>query len=92
MYFIKQGDCLELMKDIPDESIDLIVTDPPYGINFQSNFRNKKYKHIKNDTDLKWIQDFCNISFNKLKNNSAIYIFCSWHNVDIFKSIIQKKI
>ena len=24
------GDCLELMKDIPDKSIDLIVTDPPY--------------------------------------------------------------
>ena len=26
------GDCLELMKDIPDKSIDLIVTDPPYKI------------------------------------------------------------
>ncbi|NMA75572.1 MAG: site-specific DNA-methyltransferase [Bacteroidales bacterium] len=25
------GDCLELMKDIPDKSIDLILTDPPYG-------------------------------------------------------------
>ena len=25
-----QGDCLELMKDIPDNSVDLIVTDPPY--------------------------------------------------------------
>ena len=25
------GDCLEVMKDIPDNSIDLIVTDPPYG-------------------------------------------------------------
>jgi DNA modification methylase len=25
------GDCLELMKDIPDGSIDLILTDPPYG-------------------------------------------------------------
>jgi DNA modification methylase len=25
-----KGDCLELMKDIPDKSIDLIVTDPPY--------------------------------------------------------------
>ena len=24
------GDCLELMKDIPDGSVDLIVTDPPY--------------------------------------------------------------
>ena len=27
-----QGDCLEVMKDIPDKSIDLILTDPPYGI------------------------------------------------------------
>jgi DNA modification methylase len=25
-----QGDCLELLKDIPDKSIDLILTDPPY--------------------------------------------------------------
>ena len=28
---LRHGDCLELMKDIPDGSIDLIVTDPPYG-------------------------------------------------------------
>jgi len=27
------GDCLELMKQIPDKSIDLVLTDPPYGIN-----------------------------------------------------------
>ena len=26
-----QGDCLELIKDIPDKSIDAIITDPPYG-------------------------------------------------------------
>ena len=26
-----QGDCLEIMKDIPDGSVDLILTDPPYG-------------------------------------------------------------
>lgn len=28
---ILQGDCLELMKDIPDGSVDLILCDPPYG-------------------------------------------------------------
>ena len=27
---LKQGDCLELMKDIPDGSVDLTVTSPPY--------------------------------------------------------------
>jgi site-specific DNA-methyltransferase (adenine-specific) len=26
-----QGDCLELMKNIPDNSIDLVLVDPPYG-------------------------------------------------------------
>ena len=28
---LRQGDCLELMKSIPDGSIDAIITDPPYG-------------------------------------------------------------
>ena len=28
---LMQGDCLEKMKDIPDGSVDLILTDPPYG-------------------------------------------------------------
>ena len=28
---LRQGDCLELMKDIPDGSVDLVLTDPPYG-------------------------------------------------------------
>lgn len=31
MIDLRQGDCLELMKDIPDGSIDMILTDPPYG-------------------------------------------------------------
>jgi len=28
------GDCLDVMKDIPDKSIDLVLTDPPYGVGF----------------------------------------------------------
>ena len=34
---IYQGDCLELMKDIPDKFIDLVLTDPPYGIGIIKN-------------------------------------------------------
>jgi DNA modification methylase len=26
------GDCLELMREMPDKSVDLVLTDPPYGI------------------------------------------------------------
>ena len=27
------GDCLDVMKGLPDNSVDLVLTDPPYGIN-----------------------------------------------------------
>ena len=38
--YIKQGDCLELMKEITDGSIDLIVTDPPYKVTARGNAGN----------------------------------------------------
>jgi 16S rRNA G966 N2-methylase RsmD len=31
MINLMHGDCLELMKTIPDKSIDMVLTDPPYG-------------------------------------------------------------
>ena len=31
MIDLRKGDCLEVMQDIPDKSIDCIITDPPYG-------------------------------------------------------------
>ena len=33
-----QGDCLEVMKNIPDKSVDLVLTDPPYNIARDNNF------------------------------------------------------
>ena len=32
MIDLRKGDCLELMKDIPDKSIDFLITDPPFGL------------------------------------------------------------
>jgi site-specific DNA-methyltransferase (adenine-specific) len=34
------GDCLEVMKDIPDNSIDLVITSPPYNLNIRKTFGN----------------------------------------------------
>ena len=35
------GDCLEVMKDWPDNCVDLVLTDPPYGINLDNDWQNK---------------------------------------------------
>ena len=33
------GDCLEIMQQLPDKSIDLVLTDPPYGIDYNPNWK-----------------------------------------------------
>lgn len=40
MIDLRCGDCLEIMKDIPDNSVDLIVTSPPYNKGYWSINRN----------------------------------------------------
>ena len=85
------GDCLELMKNIPNGSVDLVLTDPPYGMGFQSKYRKEKYSKIVNDGGLDWLEKYVDECFRILKENTAVYFFCSWHNVDIFKQSIEKK-
>ena len=45
-YKLLHGDCLERMKDIPDGSVDLILTDPPYNIARDNNFHTMGRKGI----------------------------------------------
>lgn len=91
MVNLQQGDCLELMKGIPDESVDMVLTDPPYGIAFQSGYRASRYEKIKGDQSLDWLDDLVEEIFRVSKNNTAHYMFCSFHHVDIFKQAIQKR-
>jgi site-specific DNA-methyltransferase (adenine-specific) len=40
------------IKEVANNSVDLVLTDPPYGMSYQSNRRKEKHKSIKNDTNL----------------------------------------
>ena len=84
------GDCLERMKEIPDGSVDMVLTDPPYGMDFQSNRRNEKYAKMKNDSCLNWLDFFSDELFRVSAENTAHYVFCSFHNVDKFKQSLEK--
>lgn len=90
-YDLRNGDCLEVMKEIPDGSVDMVLTDPPYGMEFQSNYRNERYSKIKNDKDLSWLNVLVDELFRVTADNTAHYVFCSFHNVDKFKQALEKK-
>jgi len=85
-----QGDCLAEMKNISDESIDMVLTDPPYGMSFRSNYRKNRYGYIENDSVLDWIELFSKECFRVAKNNTAHYVFCSFHHIEKFKTVLSR--
>jgi len=63
-----QGDCLELMKDIPDNSIDLIVTSPPY-------FNAKKYSQYDNvESYMNTMRKIFQKAYNIIKESRMVII------------------
>lgn len=86
---IYNEDCLAGMKNIPDCSVDLVVTDPPYLISYKTGRRiNKKHKFTKeiiNDDNPKVISEYIKECHRIMKNNTAMYMFCSFDKVDFFK-------
>ena len=85
-----QGDCLELMKHIPDGSVDMILTDPPYGMSFVSGFRKVAFNAIANDSSLEWIDDLASELHRITKDDTAHYVFCSYHHIDKFKQAFER--
>ena len=89
--FVNQVLCIdwqEGIKQVFDNSIDLVVTDPPYGMAYRSNRRAVKHKSIQNDNDLFWLGDWCKELKRVCKPEAHLYIFCSWHNIDVFKQTL----
>jgi site-specific DNA-methyltransferase (adenine-specific) len=69
---IYHGDCREILPGLPD--VDLVLTDPPYGIEFRSNYRQVRHERITGDgelpVDLVWLA--------MSKATRAAYFFCRW--------------
>lgn len=90
-----EGDCLEIMPlEIEDNSIDLIVTDPPYLINYRTSRRSDKNhdfcSSIINDDNPDLIKKAIKECYHVLKDDSALYMFCSPDTIDFFKKACEK--
>lgn len=85
------GDCLEIMPDLPPESVDLVLTDPPYAINYRSNRRvaRPKFDHMDSDIPGDWIERFAVETFRLLKNDRHLYCFCRHDTYPLFYNAFE---
>jgi site-specific DNA-methyltransferase (adenine-specific) len=83
------GNCLDVLKDIKDDSIDLIVTDPPYKITSRGNSGNtggmlKSKLSMKGDifnhNDIN-VMDYAPEFYRVLKDGTHLYVMCNQINL-----------
>lgn len=82
-YKLFHDNCLEIIKKIPNESIDLILTDIPYNISKENNFKTMKDRKGRNGIDFgEWDKAFNTESLINIvpliKSGGSLVTFCSF--------------
>ena len=101
---LRFGDCLDILKKIPDNYVDMIFTDIPYGINFKSNRQgiDRKRSVARQGDIINKEQYFSEInndnsipsidwlyeSYRILKDGTAIYVCVHWETFGELKNQI----
>lgn len=87
---IYQGDALEMMDAIPSGSVDLIVTDPPFAIDFRAQRMNynrtgrhvlEGYREISPDDYAGFTRVWLDAAYRVLSSSGSIYVFSGWNRL-----------
>ncbi|WP_347449337.1 DNA methyltransferase [Pantoea stewartii] len=72
-----RGDSVQVMAGFPDNSIDFILTDPPYLV----GFKDRSGRSIAGDVNDDWVLPASRQMYRVLKNNSLAVSFYGWNRV-----------
>jgi site-specific DNA-methyltransferase (adenine-specific) len=75
------GDWRESIANLEDGAVKLLLTDPPYGMSYQSGRNGDRHENIKNDTQdvaVGELWDCMKECFPKLQENAHVLCFCHW--------------
>ncbi len=77
---ILHGNCIEVMRQLPAGSIDFILTDPPYLV----NYRDRDGSSIQNDNNADWLKPAFKEAYRVLRPDSFMVTFYAWNKIDRF--------
>lgn len=80
------GDCIEVMKRMPENSVDFILTDPPYIASYKS----REGQTLANDDNSAWLKPAFSQMYNVLRPNAFAVSFYGWPKVDLFFNAWKK--
>lgn len=74
------GDCIEVLKTVPANHVDFVLTDPPYLV----GYKDREGRSIKNDIESDWLKPAFRQVFRVLKADSLCVSFYGWSKTDLF--------
>jgi len=74
------GDAKALLREMPSESVDMVLTDAPYLVNYQS----RDGRAVRNDNNPEAVLSVFPELYRVLKHNSYCLVFCGWSNIADF--------
>jgi DNA modification methylase len=77
---ILHGDCIEVMGQMPTNTVDFTLTDPPYLV----NYRDRSWRSIQNDADESWLKPAMAEAYRVLKQDRVAIMFYVWTKIDAF--------
>ena len=77
---ILHGDCVYVLRQLPAQSIDFVLTDPPYLV----RYRSRDGRTVANDDNDRWMKPAFAEMFRLLKPGSLALSFYGWNRVDRF--------
>lgn len=77
---VTHGDCIEVMRQMPINSVDFILTDPPYLV----NYHDRQGRTLPNDIDPNWLKPAMAEAFRVLKQNRLMLCFYGWPRAEKF--------
>ncbi len=77
---ILHGDCIQVMRQMPANSVDFILADPPYLV----NYRDRDGRSIQNDAEDTWLKPAMAETYRVLKQDRVAIMFYGWTKVDAF--------
>ena len=91
-YKLYRGDCLEMIDQLPDRSVDLMLTDPPYNISRENRFWSMNRQSMDFGV---WDHDFDQTSWiqpmtEKIAKNGAMIIFNRWKNLGLIADELER--
>src|ERR1700722_20002901 len=79
---IIQADCTKAMPELESASVDFVLTDPPYFV----NYRGRDGRSVANDDNTRWLRPAFSEIYRVLKPASFCVSFYAWNRVHLFMS------